>query len=191
MMTWMLAVTALALPPASATWTPLSASPVRIDCTTAQGVPYCRSTGVVNAAQPAVVETFAQLDRHVASMHKISRIDRLEPDVLHVVMDYPFPLTDRDYVARFGRRTESDGTVVFPWSPVTHAKAPDDGSTVRLATMDGEWRFQAEGAGTRVTYVWQSDPGGNLPDVSAVHKQAGLFAIQDIAAACGARVTGP
>lgn len=179
---------ALALPGPAARWTELTVGKVRVECTTDAGRPYCRSTGVISVPLASAVATFARLDEHQDKMQKISKIERLQPDVLHVVMDYPFPVSDRDYVARFSLRTEADGTVVYGWTPVTDPRAPDDGSTVRLTWLDGEWRFAAEGAHTRVTYVWEADPGGSLPDVGMVRKQAGLFAVQDIANACGATI---
>lgn len=181
---------AAAIPGASATWTTLTETPVRIECTTANNQPYCRSTGVIGVPVSTAASVFAELDRHVAKMGAITRIDRLEPDVLHVVMDYPFPLSDRDYVARFTRRTEGNAQV-FAWVPVTHAKAPDSGETVRLSWMDGEWRFADEGGNTRVTYVWQADPGGGLPDVATVRSKAGYLAVADIANACSTRILSP
>ena len=180
-----------ALPSASSTWSPLSTSPTVIECTTANGKPYCRSTAVISAPVATAIDAFAHLDQHVDLMASIKSVTRLEPDVLHVVMDYPFPVSDRDYVAKFSRRTDPDGTEVFAWVPIAHAAAPVDPSVVRLTELDGEWRFQAEGGDTRVTYVWESDPGGNLPDANAVRKQAGKLAITDIANACGATILRP
>ena len=135
--------------------------------------------------------TFETLDQHQAQMGAISKIERLEPDVLHIVMDYPFPLKDRDYVARFAHRTEADGTEVFAWTPVVHANAPATSDAIRLTWLEGEWRFTPDGNRTRVTYVWQADPGGSIPDVGAVRKQAGTLAIKDMAKACGTSIVGP
>jgi hypothetical protein len=182
---------AFALPPASSTWTDIQSDPVHIACTTWEGRPYCRSTGVIGVPNTQAAATFADLDRFVKQMGAISRVDRLEPDVLHVVMDYPFPLDDRDYVARFSHRVEADGTEVFGWVPVEHPKAPPEDGIVRLSWLDGEWRFAAEGTNTRVTYLWEADPGGNLPDVRAVRSKAGTLAIGDIANACGTKVLAP
>jgi hypothetical protein len=186
----LLASAALALPPATANWTNLTTSPVKIDCTDDTGRKVCRSTGVIGVPVATAVATFAELDKHQAKMEKISRIVRLEADTLYVVMDYPGMLSDRSYVARFTRRTDADGTEVFAWVPVVHAGAPDDG-TVRLTWLEGEWRFKSEGSNTRVTYVWDADPGGNLPDASLVYKQAGRLAVQDMANACGTAIVSP
>lgn len=185
----LLILSAQALPPPTATWLLLSESPVRIEC--AQGLPWCRSSGLVGVDPATAVRTFAQLDQHVAQMGAISVVDRLEADVLHVVMDYPFPFSDRDYVARFTRRTEADGTEVFGWTSIEHPKAPVDPAIVRLGWSEGEWSFKPEGGQTRVGYLWQSDPGGGIPDVTAVYKQAGYLAIRDIATACGAEILKP
>lgn len=180
-----------AVPPDTASWTLLQSSPVKVECTEHQGKPYCRSTGVVSTPVGTATKVFAELDKHVSKMGAITAVTRLESDTLHVVMDYPFPISDRDYVAKFSRSTRADGTEVFAWVPVTHAKAPPTTDVVRLTWLDGEWRFAAEGSNTRVTYVWEADPGGNLPDVGAVRKKAGTLAVTDIANACGAKVLSP
>lgn len=182
---------ALAAPPSDAVWTTLQATPVRIECTTSGGQPYCRSTGVIGASRASAAQTFGTLDQHVAKMGAIRSVTRLEADVLHVVMDYPFPLSDRDYVARFVHRTEADGTEVYAWTPVVHSAAPPLDGVVRLSWLDGEWRFAAAGSNTRLTYLWQSNPGGSLPDVDAVRRKAGTLAVADMAAACGTSILSP
>jgi hypothetical protein len=188
----LLAAAALAaLPPSDATWTLLQSSPVRIECTTVAGKPWCRSTGVIGVPVAKAADTFEHLDAYVARMGAITLVERLEPNVLHIVMDYPFPLDDRDYVAKFGHRVETDGTQVYPWTSVESAAAPPTNGVVRLSWFEGEWRFADEGGHTRVTYVWEADPGGNLPDVKAVRTKAGFLAIQDMANACGTTIAGP
>ncbi len=187
----LLAVAAAAVPAPNATWTPIQATPVSITCAQVAGEPYCRSTGVIGVPVAQASSTFERLDEFVSKMGSISLVKRLDPDVLHVVMDYPFPLDDRDYVARFAHRVEPDGTHVFAWVPVVHKDAPPADGVVRLTALDGEWRFAPEGENTRVTYVWQADPGGNLPDVKAVRTKAGTLAVQDIANACSTRVLSP
>ena len=182
---------ALAAPASNAVWTLLQETPVRIECTESGGQPYCRSTGVIGTSQASASQTFASLDQHVAKMGAIRSVTRIESDVLHVVMDYPFPLSDRDYVARFAHRTEADGTEVYAWTPVVHASAPPQEGVVRLSWLDGEWRFAAAGNDTRLTYLWQSNPGGNLPDVDAVRRKAGTLAVLDMAAACGTSIRTP
>ena len=179
-----------AVPGPSATWSTLTTSPTLIECTEAGGKPYCRSTGVIGVPVASAVGVFAHLDQHAAKMESISLVERLEPDVLHVVMDYPFPFWDRDYVAKFTRRTDADGTEVFAWAPIQHAGAPPDPGLVRLP-IDGEWRFKAEGANTRVTYIWMADPGGDIPDANQVRKKAGTLAIKDLANAAGTTILSP
>lgn len=170
-------------------WYLLQSSPVKIECIKSGTKNYCRSTGVIGVQKSVASDTFAHLDQHLSQMGAITAIDRLEPDVLHIVMDYPYPLSDRDYVARFTLRHEGE-TDIYAWSPIESASAPPKTDVVRLTWLDGEWRFAPEGNNTRVTYVWEADPGGNLPDVSAVWRKAGLLAIQDMANACGTKLVG-
>ncbi len=182
---------AFGLPAQTSTWKPLQASPVKIDCTETAAGPYCRSTGVIGAPLETAVLTFEKLDQHVAQMGSISTIERLESDVLRIVMNYPYPIPDRDYVARFDHRVDPDGSHVFVWSPIQHARAPIDPDIVRLDRLDGEWRFKSEGDQTRVTYLWQADPGGRLPDANIFRKKAGQYAIDDMAKATGSQRISP
>jgi hypothetical protein len=146
---------------------------------------------VIGAPVSTAVSVFAELDKYVSKMGAITLVERLAPDILHVVMDYPTPLSDRDYVARFTRTSAADGSTTFAWTPVEHPSAPPTSSIVRLSWLEGEWKFAPEGSNTRVTYLWQADPGGNLPNVESVWKKAGTLAITDIANACGTTITGP
>ena len=64
-------------------------------------------------------------------------------------------------------------------------------ATAEPTAVPGQTAPPPDGGRTRVTYVWQADPGGSIPDVGAVRKQAGTLAIKDLAKACGTSIVGP
>ena len=75
----------------------------------------------------------------------------------------------------------------LPWI-VDDPAAPPDPAVVRLTDFEGEWRFEAAGADTRASVVWETNPGGMLPDTDTVRKQWGKVAILDIASASHAAI---
>jgi hypothetical protein len=87
----------------------------------------------------------------------------LAPDIVHISLDMPYFLADRDYVARFVRQ-EIGTTLEFSWGAVQHPRAPV-GDAVRLPRAAGSWRLEPLSAGkTRVTYTWNGELLGDFPD---------------------------
>ncbi|MEZ4237326.1 MAG: START domain-containing protein [Myxococcota bacterium] len=147
---------AWALPGADAQWTVLSDGDPHIECTEVAEGPFCRSTGVVPLPMSAVSATLEDMAAHQALFDSIVSIDVLKPDTMHIVLDFPWPLSDRDYVAHYTRLTEGDAKI-YRWESVKDAGAPPLEGVVRLPRMAGEWRLEPEGSGTKVTYLWHAD----------------------------------
>lgn len=183
---------AWALPGSDAVWTELSSSPVRIECAEVAGEPWCRSQGVVEAPIDRVASTLEDMANQGEIFASVLSIRMLAPDTVHVVLDFPNMLSDRDYVARYTQAT--DGTArLYRWVPVEHPEAPPQEGVVRLSKMAGEWRLEPDGGRTRVSYTWQADLSGSFPTwaLSVARKRAGWEALHDLANAQKAALTAP
>ena len=191
--TTLFALPALAstFPAADAEWREVSGGDPRIECTTVGTEPWCRSTGLVQAPLDLVTATLTDMPAHQELFDSIVRIDVLEPDTMHIVLDFPPPLSDRDYVARYTRQDHDDVRVVR-WEAVVHDGAPEADGVVRLPRMAGEWQLTAAGAGTRVVYLWEADVLGNLPSFTQnkARSIAGGKALEDIRKASAAVARG-
>lgn len=184
---WLIAPSvAFALPGSDAAWEILAAGDPQIECTTADGEPWCRSTSLVALPIEKVADALEHMAAYQDRFDSILRIDTLEPDTYRIVLDYPFPLSDRDYVARYTRTTDGEARV-YRWEPVAHPNAPAEDGIVRLPKMAGEWRLVSQGGATRVTYLWHAEIAGSFPDagLSTARKTAGKEAIKDIRKAAG------
>lgn len=180
-----------AVPGDSAGWQSLSTRPVPIECTEVSGEPWCRSRGVVSAPIDQVSDALRNMRHNADAFESVVSIGILEEDVLHITLDYPFPLSDRDYVARYSFATEGD-TQVLSWEPATHAGAPVGGN-VRLPKFAGEWRLSPRAEGTLVQYTWHADVGGRLPAAAydTARKKAGHEALKDLAHTQQASLSAP
>jgi len=191
---WMSFVSvALALPGPDVTFEQLTDKPVPIACArTAPGGPWCRSTGIIEAPVERVADALEHMSENAALFENIVSIEVLAPDTLHVVLDYPFPLTDRDYVAKYTRTIEGD-VRRYRWVPVTNAAAPPTDEHVRLPKFEGEWVLTPHPRGTRVTYLWQGEIEGSLPTAAyeTAWKKAGHEALKDLAHTRNAVLSAP
>jgi len=172
---------AFALPGSGVQWTVLSNGDPYIECAVdAAGEPWCRSTGLVKLPIDKVAATLEDMPKHQHLFENIARIDVLAPDTMHIVLDYPGFLSDRDYVATYTRSVSGD-TRIYSWKPAATQPPPEDG-IIRLPKMAGEWRLTPEGAGTRVTYLWHAEIAGSFPDMmlTTARKIAGQQALKDI-----------
>ncbi len=155
---------AATLPGPDAAWDTLLKNPVHVECTEVGDTPYCRSTAVFSAKPDALRETLGNMADHVDKFESILECHKLGDDTMHVVMDFPWPLADRDYVAKYTQTNTDDGGMVLEWTPATHASAPASDERVRLDQFQGTWTLTPKDDGTtEVVYLWYALYGGSLP----------------------------
>lgn len=172
---------ARALPGPDATWTVLSESGPRVECTETGGEPWCRSIGTVPLPIDQVAATLEDMAAHQALFDSIVSIEVLAPDTMHIILDYPALMSDRDYVARYSRAVDGEARM-YRWVPVVHPAAPEVDGIVRLPRMAGEWRLDPAGTSTKVTYTWEAEIAGSFPSalLNKARKIAGGEALKDI-----------
>src|SRR5262245_7754492 len=97
---WTLMTAALALPPDGTAFPDvLQDADPRIECVTVGSEPWCRSIGMVPVSIEKVASTLENMAAHQALFESIVSIRQLSTDTMHITLDYPWPLWDRDYVA--------------------------------------------------------------------------------------------
>lgn len=139
-----------------------------VRCAPFDGQRWCQSVGRFDVPVADVAKVLEDPSKFPTVFPRVTTADPLSEDVLHIVLDMPFPLSNRDYVAKFDV-TESNGSKVISWSAVTHPKAPRPAG-VRLTKAAGSWTLTPDGTGTKMTYVWNGELGGGLP--AWIHRRA-------------------
>ena len=87
---------AFARPGADATWELLEAAPVRIECTTAAGAPWCRSTGLIAAKVDDVASSLENMGNQAEIFEAVSSMRSRGADPYHATLACPGLLSDRD-----------------------------------------------------------------------------------------------
>lgn len=178
----------LALPGPDAAWETLQKSPVHVECTESAGAPFCRSTAIFQADAKLLFDTLNEMPDHVEKFESILEVNRVSADTMHVVMDFPWPLADRDYVAKYTPRELDGGGFVLEWTAATNAAAPVTDGRVRLEDFAGSWTITPKGDGSsEVVYLWHALYGGALPDqaLNTARKKTGQESLKDLAGAAG------
>jgi len=109
------------------------------------------------------VERAQQWVPYMGKISILNRDDQAGEFLLHVVMDLPFPLKDRDLIIQSKITRERNGTVNIRNRGMADSRfsQPD---YIRLQDYQGDWTFQRLGANkVKVTTMGYVNPEGSLP----------------------------
>lgn len=100
---------------------------------------------------------------NVAKAEILSRDDKKGEFTLYMVLDFPFPLKDRDMVVKGKMSKDSNGTITIKNSAIQQGKALNT-DYIRLKDYSGDWTFQKLGANqVKVTTNGHANPEGAIP----------------------------
>lgn len=100
---------------------------------------------------------------NVAKAEVLSRDDQKGEFTLYMVLDFPFPLKDRDMVVKGKISKDSNGIISIKNKAITQGKAVD-ANFVRLKNYEGDWTFQKISANkVKVSTTGFADPEGSIP----------------------------
>ncbi len=100
---------------------------------------------------------------NVAKAEVLSRDDKKGEFSIYMVLDFPFPLKDRDMVVKGSMSKDASGTIYIKNTAVQQGKAinPD---YIRLKDYSGDWTFQKLGANkVKVITSGHANPEGAIP----------------------------
>lgn len=155
---------AAAIPPDLGDWQPLSDGHVEVSHTTARGLPWARAQADLPGSMARLVNLLKDFRGYPDFMERISETRVYEDDVVHLILDMPFPLAHRDYVVEY-TKGQDGSAVIFDFVAVDHPSATAVEGSVRLPRAEGQWRLEPiDAQHTRVTYIWNGELLGDFPD---------------------------
>lgn len=100
---------------------------------------------------------------NVAKAEVLSRDDKKGEFTLYMVLDFPFPLKDRDMVVKGKMSKDSAGTITIKNTAIQQGKAVN-ADYIRLKDYAGDWTFQKLGPNqVKVTTNGHANPEGSIP----------------------------
>lgn len=100
---------------------------------------------------------------YMGSVKVLSRDDKKGDFTLYMVLDFPFPLKDRDLVVQGKMIKESNGQITIKNKAIKNGY-PLNSKYVRLTHYEGDWTFQKMTANkVKVSTYGYANPEGSIP----------------------------
>jgi ribosome-associated toxin RatA of RatAB toxin-antitoxin module len=145
-------------------WNIIQKNEIEIRWTTYDGYPICQATSVLPFSIESISSIIEDVSNYPKVFKRIHKTNILEKDIIHVMLDMPFLLSDRDYVIKYKKYKTPDNWE-FTFSPVKHINAPLNKKYVRLVNAAGKWKLISKGDNqTSVSYTWNGELLGDFPN---------------------------
>ncbi|MBK8042790.1 MAG: START domain-containing protein [Haliscomenobacter sp.] len=122
----------------------------------------------IRASMPALLSVMRDFSRYPQWIYQCTEASRIEKVnerefIYYGVMDFPWPLADRDFVARSKMTRNPETGAVHIEVKGAPGYKPLVKDRVRIPVMHYHWTLTPENGVLLVDYQLKSDPGGSLP----------------------------
>ena len=128
-----------------------------------------RATTILEASLSSAValvrdaEVTPEWYNHVKSGTPVKIFDE-KRSIVHLELDFPFPATDRDIIAKFDYSQDPDTKIVSSVVVGVPDYLPETDGIIRVREIEGSWTFIPLGDNqVQIEYQFFADPGGGLP----------------------------
>ena len=109
------------------------------------------------------VERTPQWVPYVGKAKVLSRDEKKGEFTLYMVLDFPFPLNDRDLTIKGKMNRNTDGSVTIKNTTI-QTSYPEQPNIIRLRNYEGDWTFQKlNNNKVKVSTSGYADPAGSIP----------------------------
>ncbi|MGB1205918.1 MAG: START domain-containing protein [Chitinophagales bacterium] len=116
-----------------------------------------------------VIEFLNDFDNYPTWMHKCSKAKLLKKAsdmeyYVYMVIDSPWPVSDRDLISHVTATEKSDGTIILDMKSAPDFIPKKDG-IVRITDFEGFWKIMpTKQHNVDLIYQFHTDPAGNIPN---------------------------
>ena len=145
-------------------WSIIQKNEIKIRWTTYDGYPICQTTSVLPFSIESISSIIEDVSNYPKVFKRIHKTNILEKDIIHIMLNMPFLLSDRDYVIKYKKNKTPDNWE-FSFRAVKHIKAPLEKDHVRLVNAAGKWKLISKSDNqTSVSYTWNGELLGDFPN---------------------------
>ncbi len=145
-------------------WHLLQDNSVKIKWRTYQGFPISKAETTLKYDLQDVANIIKDLDNYPNIFERVTDTHRLGGNIVHIILDMPFPFDGRDYIIEYEIIEKTDSWV-FLFSSQNNKKAPMIDGHVRLPNAAGVWILEkTSNNSTKVLYAWNGELLGSFPD---------------------------
>ena len=131
-----------------------------------ENFPWCRATDIFPYSINEIEQFIGKFDTYSNTFSRMIDSDLVDTNVVYLRVDYPFFLSDRDYLVKYSRLTDNKD-VYYKWIAEVHPEVPEYNNVVRLINAGGEWALKyISDNSTKVSYSWNGELRGDFPSFS-------------------------
>ena len=125
---------------------------------------WCRATTTIPASIEKVQKIIEDKENYPQVFKRIEKTTLHADEIVHIILDMPFPFYGRDYIVRYTQLQE-ENDIVYRFNSVKNPDIAVHEDYVRLIHAAGEWRLHSiDSMKTEVTYIWNGELLGDFPD---------------------------
>ena len=131
-----------------------------------ENFPWCRAMDIFPHSINEIEQFIGKFDTYSNTFSRMIDSDLVDTNVVYLRVDYPFFLSDRDYLVKYSRLTDNKD-VYYKWIAEVHPEVPEYDNVVRLINAGGEWALKyISDNSTKVSYSWNGELRGDFPSFS-------------------------
>tara|TARA_B100001123_G_scaffold407934_1_gene500655 strand:+ start:203 stop:808 length:606 start_codon:yes stop_codon:yes gene_type:complete len=127
-------------------------------------IDWARTISTIPYSIDKISKMIEDLENYYQIFDRVKSSDVISDDIVHIRIDMPFPLSDRDYIVQYEIDIQSDYKS-YKFQAVKDTEIPVNGDCIRLVNAAGEWYLKAvDGTSTKVVYTWNGELAGDFPN---------------------------
>ena len=145
-------------------WEILQDYPIWIGWTEHNESQWCRAKTTLHVPMEDISTIIEDKTNYPKVFKRVESVRTITDNIVHIVLDMPFPFYGRDYIVSYNE-FQKEGDTVYQFSAVKDSGIPIHKDYVRLIHAAGEWRLHPlDESSTEVTYTWNGELLGDFPD---------------------------
>ena len=126
--------------------------------------PICKAERVLPHNINLISNAIEDKQNYPQIFDRITKIRIYEEDIIHIYLDMPFPISNRDYIVKYEFEKIAT-TMVYHFYAVTHPNSIQFSNSIRLPNAGGKWILEPINKNeTKVTYIWNGELLGDFPN---------------------------
>ena len=153
------------IPPSThSSWAILQDHPIWIGWTEYNESNWCKAKITLHSSVKDISTIIEDKGNYPNVFKRVESAKIITDEIVHIVLDMPFPFYGRDYIVGYIQLQE-ENDIVYRFTSVEDSKIPVHEDYVRLIHAAGEWRLHPLGDNnTEVTYSWNGELLGDFPN---------------------------
>jgi len=125
--------------------------------------PWCKAKINIPYSLEDILPVIENVDDYHKILDSVIYSSKDENDIAHIRINYPYPITDREYIVKFQKIIDKND-IVYAFTTSDSLNENINPDYIRLINAQGEWRLSPINENlTEVSYVWNGELRGSMP----------------------------